>query len=224
MVETMKLKLYFLYTFLFAFSIVTAQEEIEIPLEYSTSGYQTSSALKTTTDNTLVPTVNAEMNVNEAGALTYSLPIEILKGLNNFQPNIALAYNSQSGNGQAGWGWNIVGLSTITRGGKSKEIDGLTIGPQFNEGDPFYLDGQRLIKNSDNTYSTEKFSKIKITKPSTGEFSFIIQYTDGRIAKYKELTIGQHYISTFVDSFNNEIHYTYLVENNTPRITKVSYG
>ena len=87
----MKLKLYFLYTFLFAFSIVTAQEEIEIPLEYSTSGYQTSSALKTTTDNTLVPTVNAEMNVNEAGALTYSLPIEILKGLNNFQPNIALA-------------------------------------------------------------------------------------------------------------------------------------
>ncbi|MFC0343431.1 polymorphic toxin type 23 domain-containing protein [Epilithonimonas hispanica] len=220
----MKLKLYSLYTFLFAFSIVTAQEDIEIPLEYSTSGYQTSSALKTTTDNTLVPTVNAEMNVNEAGALTYILPVEILKGLNNFQPNIALAYNSQSGNGQAGWGWNIVGLSVITRGGKSKDIDGLTIGPQFNDGDPFYLDGQRLIKNSDNTYSTEKFSKIKIRKPLTGEFSFIIQYTDGRIAKFKELTTGQHYISIFIDSFNNEIHYTYLVENNTPRITRVSYG
>ena len=227
MVKTMKLKLYSLYIFLFAFSILTAQEETEIPLNYSTSGYSNKNnlALKTTTtDNTLIPTVNAEMNVNESGALTYLLPVEILKGLNNFQPNIALAYNSQSGNGQAGWGWNIVGLSTITRGGKSKEIDGLTIGPQFNDTDPFYLDGQRLIKNSDNTYSTEKFSKIKITKPATGEFSFIIQYTDGRIAKYKEVSSGQHYISTFIDSLNNEIHYTYLVENNTPRITKVSYG
>lgn len=222
----MKLKLYSLYIFLFASSILTAQEEIEIPLQYGNSGYAENSGhtLKTTAVDVLTPTVNAEMSVNESGALTYLLPIEILKGLNNFQPNIALAYNSQSGNGQAGWGWNIVGLSTITRGGKSKEIDGLTIGPQFNDTDPFYLDGQRLIKNADNTYSTEKFSKIKINKPSTGEFSFIIQYTDGKIAKYKELATGQNYISTFIDSFNNEIHYSYFVENNTPRITKVSYG
>lgn len=61
------------------------------------------------------------MSVSESGALTYALPIEILKGVNNFQPNLSLVYNSQSGNGSAGWGWNITGLSTITRGGKVKK-------------------------------------------------------------------------------------------------------
>lgn len=225
----MKNKLLFLY-FLLNSLLSLSQEAITIPLNYSTEGYTEEAdtslipIINPPYDNSLVPTVNAEMSVSESGALTYLLPIEIFKGINNFQPNISLAYNSQSGNGQAGWGWNIVGLSTITRGGRSKNIDGITIGTQFNDSDPFYLDGQRLIKNSSTDFSTEKFSKIKITKPASGEFSFIVQYTDGRVAKYKELISGQNYISVIIDSFNNEIHYSYEIENNVPRITKISYG
>lgn len=225
----MKLKIYSLFTFFVFFSFFRSQKVQEIPLPYSTSGYaekssESGASAQKTFPDVLTPTVNAEMNVSESGALTYTLPIEILKGLNNFQPNIALAYNSQNGNGQAGWGWNIMGLSTINRGGKSKEIDGITIGPQFNNNDPFYLDGQRLIKINETTFVTEKFSKVKITKPASGEFQFVIQYTDGRIAKYKELVTGQYYISTFIDAFDNEIHYSYQVENNVPVITKISYG
>ncbi|MFC4686125.1 RHS repeat-associated core domain-containing protein [Epilithonimonas pallida] len=210
--------------------ILFSQTVTEIPLSYDTSGYaennQTaglgSSAI--TVVDPLAPTVNAEMNVSETGALTYMLPIETLKGINNFQPNIALAYNSQSGNGQAGWGWNIMGLSMISRGGKSKEIDGITQGPQFNDNDPFYLDGQRLIKLSDTEFVTEKFSKVKITKQTTGEYQFIIRYTDGRIAKYKELVTGQYYITSMLDPFDNEIKYSYQTDNYVPRITKISYG
>lgn len=224
----MKLKIYSLFAFFLFFSFIKSQNAQEIPLPYNTSGYAEKSSGNLSTNKTvtdvLIPSVNAEMNVNEAGALTYTLPIEILKGLNNFQPNIALGYNSQSGNGQAGWGWNIMGLSTINRGGKSKEIDGVTMGPQFNNNDPFYLDGQRLIKVNETTFVTEKFSKVKITRPASGEFQFIIQYTDGRVAKYKELITGQYYISTFIDAFDNEIHYSYLVENRVPVITKISYG
>ena len=225
----MKHKLLFLY-FLVNSLMFFSQETITIPLSYNTSGYAENIVNNLIPidnpplDNTLVPTVNSEMSVSESGALTYVLPIEILKGINNFQPNVSLAYNSQSGNGQAGWGWNVVGLSTITRGGKSKNIDGITIGVQFNDSDPFYLDGQRLIKNNATDFVTEKFSKIKITKPASGDFSFIVQYTDGRIAKYKELINGQNYISVFIDSFNNEIHYNYQIENNVPNITKISYG
>lgn len=208
--------------------IIPAQEQVtKIPLQYDTSGYAVNTipdyANKTGIDP-LNPTVNAEMSVNEVGGLTYMIPIEGLKGVNNFQPNIALAYNSQSGYGSVGWGWNIVGTSTITRGGKSKNIDGITQGPQFDNNDPFYLDGQRLIKLSETNFVTEKFSKIKITKQTTGEFSFIIQYTDGKIAKYKELVSGQNYISKIIDSFNNEINYSYQIENNVPRITSVNYG
>lgn len=226
----MKLKINILSFFISVFSIcVYAQQTTSIPLKYDVSGYaenntQTKSQRIAAPDNALTPTVNAEMNASESGALNYMLPIEILKGVNNFQPNFAVAYNSQSGNGQAGWGWNIVGLSTITQGGKSKEIDGITIGPQFNSSDPFYLDGQRLIKNTATDFVTEKFSKIKITKQTSGEFSFIVQYTDGRVAKYKEIIPGQHYITTFIDSFNNQIHYTYSVLGNTSRLTQCSYG
>ena len=202
MVTAMKLYISSLFFFLLLISVPAQKQVTEISLQYDTSGYSTNigSNVSNKVVDPLAPTVNAEMNANETGALTYMVPIEGLKGVNNFQPNFALAYNSQSGYGSAGWGWNIIGISMITRGGKSKNVDGITQGVQFDGNDPFYLDGQRLIKLSDTNFATEKFSKIKITKQSTGEFSFIIQYTDGKIAKYKELVSGQYYISKFIQN------------------------
>ena len=232
--KTMKFKLLLLATVI-SCSLYSQSTTESIQLVYDTSGYLENdstegilAAPSNPGDNlaTVIPTVNAEMNVNEVGALTYVLPIEVLKGLNNFQPNLALVYSSQSGNGQAGYGWNITGTSMISRGGKSKEVDGVTIGPQFNNTDPFYLDGQRLIRVHNSDYVTEKFSKIKIQNFSSGEYSFIVKYTDGRIAKYKEIVSGsgQHYISVISDAFDNEIHYVYSTESNTPVLSSVSYG
>lgn len=231
MVKMRKQNLLHILLFLFFASGFQSQEVIQVPLEYNTSGYaekqagspQSADAQKGI-DDRLTPTISAEMSVGESGALTYTLPIEIHKGINDFQPNIALSYNSQGGNGMAGWGWNIMGLSSISIGGQNKEIDGITRGAQYDATDPYYLDGVRLIKLDDNNFVTEKFSKIKITKQSTGEFQFIIQYTDGKVAKYKELTPGQFYISVFQDAFNNTINYTYQVDNYVARITKISYG
>ncbi|WP_300685078.1 RHS repeat-associated core domain-containing protein [Chryseobacterium sp.] len=215
-----------LMLFLFT-QFVSGQQSSSINLQYDISGYQenqSSSSQKTVSpDYVLTPSVKSEMSINESGALTYTVPIETLKGLNSFQPNIALVYNSQSGNGNAGWGWSLTGLSTITKGGKSQETDGMTIGVQFNETDPYYLDGQRLLKKSDTEYITKNYSQIKITK-STGTYSFIIQFTDGKIAWYKELVTGQHYISKMADAFNNEIHYAYSIVGNIPRLDKISYG
>ncbi len=219
----MKKKLLFILSFLLIV-FVKSQEISRIPLEYNTTGYSSVSQKLLTPEEILTPTIKAEMNASEVGALTFNLPIEIHKGINDFQPNISLSYNSQSGIGMAGWGWNITGLSTISRGGKSKDIDGITVGVQFNNEDPYYLDGQRLIQLDANNFATEKFSKIKITKIISGEYQFVVQYTDGKIAKYKELTTGDFYISDFEDSFGNSIHYTYETENNVPKITKISYG
>jgi hypothetical protein len=53
--------------------------------------------------------------VNSAGAATYTIPIWAPPGPNGLQPSVALAYNSQSGNGYVGVGWNISGLSSIYR-------------------------------------------------------------------------------------------------------------
>lgn len=219
--------------FFFVTNCLFAQQNEEIPLEYDTSGYASSSGSQNTfrtipsnaTGNDTIPSIKSEMNVSDTGSMTYMVPIDLIKGLNNFQPNVALSYNSQSANGQAGYGWNIIGLSMISRGGKSKSIDGFTVGPQFDATDPFYLDGQRLIGTNATVFETEKYSKIKITKSAAGAtYSFVVQYTDGKIAKYKELLPGQHYISVLIDALNNEVHYTYTVENNVPYITAISYG
>ncbi|WP_414846215.1 RHS repeat-associated core domain-containing protein [Chryseobacterium sp. IT-36CA2] len=235
----MKLKIYSLFLFVTSVFLI-AQNQKSITLQYDTSGYaENSTSNKSSSGSTqkvdpadvLIPTVNGEMNVNEGGTLNYTIPIETVKGINDFQPNAAIAYNSQSGNGQAGWGWNVTGISMISQGGKNKEIDGITIGPQFNTSDPYYLDGQRLIKINESSFATEKYSKVKITKPISGEFSFIVQYTDGKIAKYKEFSPGQHYIVLLSDALDNQIHYSYDSEYFNPsterrnmRLSKISYG
>ncbi|MFP5040288.1 RHS repeat-associated core domain-containing protein [Parasediminibacterium sp. JCM 36343] len=222
-----------------------AQTTINIPLGYSTNGYakktpQSPTNITTfgTTSNSddYLPSIKGELSVSDVGALNYVLPIEVEKGVNSFQPNISLTYNSQSGNGMAGWGWNITGLSMITIGGKSKAIDGMTIGAQNDGSDPFYLDGQRLVPGAEsNTFVTQKFSTIKVTKDFSTDYPFIVQFPDGKISKYKNLqSNGNYYISTISDALGNEIHYTYtliadltnngIVTRYVPYLEKISYG
>src|SRR5690606_664158 len=154
----------------------------------------------------IVPTIKGELNVTEQGTFSYSIPIEVFKGINEFQPNLSLVYNSQSGNGQAGMGWNIAGLSSISIGGKSKRIDGTNIGIQYDGNDPYYLDGQRLIKvGASNEYVTEQYNQIKITK--TGTNTFKIQYTDGKIAEYTYKSLGQFLITKIQDAYGNSVFY-----------------
>ena len=208
--------------FIFLYSLILhAQDNSTVNLEFSTQGYETNSV---TPLSDTIPTIKADMNVTQTGALSYDIPIEVFKGINAFQPNLALQYSSQSGNGIAGWGWNILGLSTITQGGKSKLIDGITIGPQFDQNDPFYLDGQRLLTENNIDFTTEKYSKIKITKQFGTTYSFLVQFTDGKVAYYNELAPGQHYIIKMKDASDNEIHYSYSNVANTNYLSSVSYG
>lgn len=109
-------------------SLANAQTQ-EIELIFDTSGYSTSdegtpgiiTSSTQGSNNDTLPSIKGEANVNSLGGLNYTLPIDVVQGVNDFSPNIALTYNSQSQNGVAGYGWNISGLSSITLGGKSKK-------------------------------------------------------------------------------------------------------
>ena len=135
--------------------------------------------------------------VSPSGAFTYEVPIAVPPGVQDVQPNITLTYNSQSGNGLAGWGWNISGLSTISRVGSTLHHDSVVDAVDFDGLDRFALDGQRLIVTSgtygkpEAVYTTENYANIKITSYGThpkggnyGPKTFVVHYPDGSRAYY----------------------------------------
>ncbi len=80
------------------------------------------------------------LSVSATGGASYTVPIEIPQGVRGMHPKLALAYNSQSGMGVAGLGFDLQGLSAITRTGKNLFYDG----ERTNDFSKFMLDGQRL--------------------------------------------------------------------------------
>lgn len=66
--------------------------------------------------------------VSPTGAMTINIPIEAYQSPDGFTPQISLTYNSLSGNGSLGWGWNIAGASVISRGNMSMYYDNQVAG------------------------------------------------------------------------------------------------
>jgi hypothetical protein len=71
-----------------------------------------------------VGTTSGQANATATGGVSYTIPIEVLDGTNGMQPKITLSYNSQSGEGIAGFGWSLSTYSYITRSGKRFYYDG----------------------------------------------------------------------------------------------------
>ncbi|OOG39664.1 FG-GAP-like repeat-containing protein [Polaromonas sp. A23] len=118
---------------------------------------------------TVAGTTPGQFSVNESGAATYSIPIQVPPGVAGMQPQLSLEYNSQSGNGLLGMGWSLSGLSAITRCPRTMAQDGVRGGVGYDMNDRFCLDGQRLILVSgtygaaNSEYRTERESFSKIT-------------------------------------------------------------
>jgi hypothetical protein len=107
--------------------------------------------------------------VGRTGAFTYQIPIRMPPGTAGVAPKLALSYNSQGGNGVAGVGWNLSGLSAIMRCPRTAATDnGVRGGVNLNTDDRLCLDGQRLILQSGSygsqgaVYFTEEFNGSRI--------------------------------------------------------------
>lgn len=112
--------------------------------------------------------------VTESGAATLSIPIQVPRGIGGMEPQLALNYSSQAGNGLLGLGWNLGGPSAITRCPKTRTIDGVRGSVTFStETDRYCLDGQRLellsgtYGGAGSTYVTERDSFSVITAVGT---------------------------------------------------------
>lgn len=92
--------------------------------------------------------------VSPTGSAHYSIPIWTPPGPRGIQPSLGIAYNSQSGTGMLGPGWQLQGLSSITRCNLTVAQDGAAAPVMLSYGDRFCLDGQRLRLTSSESLST----------------------------------------------------------------------
>jgi RHS repeat-associated protein len=202
--------------------------------------------------NTTAPTgtsnevgvAEGQLSVSLTGAATYNFPIQVAPGLNGVVPQLSLNYSSQSGNGIAGYGWNIGGLSGISRIPSTRFHDGTDDPIDFDALDRFALDGQRLIVKAGTTgvyganntvYETENFSNVKITSlgvhPSGANYGpayFKVEYPDGSWATYGNTNTSRSVMTWAIDYWQNpqtvNMKYFYNLIDNSLNITSIYYG
>nr|VFK68281.1 MAG: virulence plasmid B protein [Candidatus Kentron sp. UNK]VFK73516.1 MAG: virulence plasmid B protein [Candidatus Kentron sp. UNK] len=83
----------------------------------------------------LVGSIPGQLSVRQ-GAAVY-IPIEVPPGVAGMQPDLAITYNSNAGNGLLGVGFSLSGLSTITRCGQTIAQDGAKAGVYYDDRDRF---------------------------------------------------------------------------------------
>ncbi|MDP3944812.1 MAG: RHS repeat-associated core domain-containing protein [Lutibacter sp.] len=204
------------------------------------SSSSTNVSARTINDSGIGETQGA-LSVSLTGGASYNIPIAVPLGINGVIPEISLAYNSQSGNGLAGYGWNISGVSGISRIPSTKFHDNIIDPVDFDDLDRFSLDGQRLILKSGvygkdgAQYETENYSNLKIISYGVSPYGvnygpsyFIIQYPDGSIAHYGHSTDSNSHTNYAITYWQNpqgvRINYEYINESNSLYISKIKYG
>ena len=136
-----------------------------------------------------------QFRVDESGSATYQVPIALPSGIAGVTPELSLAYSSQGGNGPLGLGWNLSGISAISRCKQTPERDDRMAGVTETYDDKFCLDGQTLILTSDSvgygeagsTYRTEIDSFVEVTAEDSagnGPASFKVVGKDGSVRYY----------------------------------------
>ena len=181
-----------------------------------------------------------KLAVSLNGSVSYNVPIKLPVGIQDITPVIGLSFSSHASNGLVGWGWNISGLSSISRVPSTKYHDGSVDGVDFDSKDRFALDGQRLLLKSgiygatNSEYETENYSNIKVRAHGTSPFGsdygpsyFVVYYPDGSRGWYGTGTGSgrlEWVLTRYQDSQGNFIEYNYSKENNLLRIANIKYG
>jgi RHS repeat-associated protein len=198
--------------------------------------------------NTSLPvgSTPGSFDVSASGGSSYSIPVFTPQGTNGMQPGLSIVYNSQGGDGLLGVGWNIAGLSAITRVNKPYYIDGNVKGVNMDPNDSYAIDGNRMILTYDNffplydldTFKTEiaTFNKIVSHNLSGyGPWYFdailqngtIIQYGKEALSSIKanDSTVLVWNITKITDLSGNYCEYIYGKDSQTSQryLQKIRY-
>ncbi|MEC5395515.1 RHS repeat-associated core domain-containing protein [Bergeyella sp. RCAD1439] len=185
------------------------------------------------------------IEVNGNGQLQFTLPIALPPAVKSVAPQVNLIYTSGSGNGIAGYGWNLSAVTSISRMGRTIEKDGEVKGIQLDYSDYYSFNGQRLILKSGEygkngaEYITEKFSNVKVKSVGTlsdtewqGPEYWEVTFEDGSQAWYGATQSGMspartpndYNIVKWKDAQGNAITYEYLQTDHVARINTIRWG
>jgi hypothetical protein len=198
--------------------------------------------VKTINTDMPVGTIKGTNEVSLTGAATYSIPIALPSGTAGVEPSLAIGYNSSSGNGLIGYGWNMSIGSSITRVQTDLYNDDQVSSPTLSIDDAYALDGNRLILmsgvygNDGSTYQTknESFSRITLKKNDAGVkgFYFIVDTKDGKQIEYgisnnsriyKDENIVVWQINKVKDLNENYMEYLYSGFGNFSLLSEIRY-
>jgi len=146
------------------------------------------------TDHGAVGSIDGRPGAQQ-GAATYEIPIVVPPGRRGMTPTLALTYNSRHGSGIAGVGWDIAGLSAITRCPHTVAQDGIARSINYNRLDRLCIDGARLVLmpgspgygEDGSEYRTEVESYRRITlhgRTNDATSYFVVEEKSGRIRWY----------------------------------------
>lgn len=199
----------------------------------------------------LVGATAGELGVSPSGSASYSIPIAVPAGTTGLQPKITLQYDSMAGNGPAGMGWSIGGLSAIGRCPTSLTLDGTAAGApgvdpvDYDANDKYCLNGQRLVPVSGvygangTEYRTtqDEFSRIisygtagsgpqwfKVWRKS-GEIIEFGNTADSRIEALGRSDVAVWAVNRLSDTVGNYETFTYAEDatNGGYRISRIDY-
>jgi hypothetical protein len=179
-------------------------------------------------------------SVTDAGASSFSIPIYTPPMPGGMDVKLSLQYNSQARNGVFGVGWNLSGVSSITRCPKTIAEEGERIGVKNDATDVFCLDGQKLravagVYGAAGTeYRTAIDSYSQIISNGNhwgGPLGFTVKTKSGAIMEFGGLygtdllhnsnlehpakkIIRVWMLRSIKDRFNNTISFTYDTDSN----------
>ena len=131
-------KLHLLVTLLLAFTLTAYAQNVQYLPLYTDATF----SAKEVDINLAVGYTAGAVNVSPSGGASYTIPIALPPGTKGVVPSLSVGYNSQGGNGMMGMGWNLSGLSAISRSGKSMFFDGQVSPVKLNNEDFFYFGRQ----------------------------------------------------------------------------------
>lgn len=188
-------------------------------------------------------------SVSGTGASQYTIPVVVPPGIAGLQPGVSLHYSSRRDDGLAGVGWDIGGLSAMTRCPKTLAQDNAVRGIEYDAQDRFCLDGMRLrLQNgtygaNGALYRTELEAFARITSftsggagytPSSGPQWFKVEGKDGLIYEYgatEESRVEAHgtsivrvwALNKISDRNGNYVTFHYAKDNGAYRPTEIRY-